>query len=193
MKTKRWWVVGVGLSLACSSSETPTDGGTDASSDIQAADVIVQEAGNDSGTACNALANGGNVIQQTFVATDAVTGDGGTIVSGTYLVTAAVMYTGADGGSGPTGTTIQESATFDVDAGTFERVQSAINDAGADGNAYRANGIYMTGDAGSMQASQTCPKAPLPFNSYDTNGTTLHIYAPAQGPNRAVMFEYTKQ
>jgi hypothetical protein len=177
--------------LGCSSDGTTSDGGTDASNDVTTPDAA-QEAGKDSGpTGCNSTSNIGMVVPQTFVATDAVTGDGGVLVQGTYALTAAVVYTGVDGGSGPTGTTYQDTAILD-DAGVYERVASVINDAGLDGSPLRQNGSFAV-DGGSIHVTQTCPAGTQPFTSYDSNGTVFHIYAPAAGPIPAVMFEYTKQ
>lgn len=191
---RTWWILGVCL-VGCSSSETPTDGGTDASidaaSDVQA--DAPQEAGKDGGTACNTLSNVGTVIQQTYVATDGVTGDGGTIVSGTYVLTAMNIYTGADGGSGPTGTTFQDTLALEADGGTYERVVSIVNDAGSDGGPIHQNGAY-TLNGSSLQIDQTCPVGTQPFTSYDSDGTKIHIYAPAAGlGSPALMSEYTKQ
>ena len=188
---KAWSVFGACL-LACSSQTNTSDGGTDASADViddVKADAP-QEAGKDAG--CNSLTNVGTVIQQMNVASDPVTGDGGTIVLGTYVCTAAVIYTGADGGSGPTGTTFQDTVFF-PDAGTYEQVTSIVNDAGADGSPIHHNGNYTL--AGStISITQTCPAGTQPFTTYDSNGTKLHIYAPAAGQgNPGLMLEYTKQ
>ena len=180
--------------VACSSEDTSGDGGTDASADVTR-DVTADasnEGGNDSGpTACNALSNIGTVIPQTYVALAAVSGDGGTIAAGTYVLTAAAVYTGTDGGSGPTGTTFQDTLAL-ADGGAYERVASIVNDAGVDGSPFHQNGgIVLNGS--SIQITQTCPSGMQPFTSYDSNGTKLHIYAPAAGNNPPVMFEYTKQ
>lgn len=196
---KAWSLFGACL-VACSTQSNTSDSGKDAGADVIAdasADVIEdvkadapQEAGNDAG--CNEVTNVGTVIQQLNVASAPVTGDGGTIATGTYVCTAAVVYTGADGGSGPTGTTIQETVLFH-DGRTYERVASIVSGAGADGSPIRQNGSYTL--AGStISITQTCPPGAQPFTSYDSDGTKLHIYAPAAGPgNPGVMFEYTKQ
>ena len=189
MRARFAWMVCL---LACSSQNPADDGGTDANGDVTS-DVTPQEAGKDSApTGCNALTNVGTVISQAFVATDPVTGDGGAVVNGTYVLTAAAIYTGADGGSGPTGTTFLDTLAIQ-DGGTYERVASIVNDAGLDGSPLRQNGSY-TLDASSFHATQTCPAGTQPFTSYDSNGTKVHIYAPAAGPNNpGLMFEYTKQ
>lgn len=187
-----WFGVGVCL-IACSSQGTPDDGGTDANANdgsVDAAADVVQEAGKDGGAGCNALVNAATVIDQLFVATAAASGDGGTLVSGTYFMTAASVYTGVDGGAGPTGTTFAE--TLVMDGGAYERVQIAVNDAGADGSPYHANG-NVTINGASVQVNQTCPILAQPFTTYDSNGTKLHIYAPPAGSNPGIMFEYTKQ
>jgi hypothetical protein len=181
--------------LACSSENASNDGGADASIDAaqDAASDAPQETGKDGGpTACNTVANVGTVIQQTYVATAPVTGDGGVLVEGTYVLTAAAAYTGTDGGSGPTGTTFQDTAVLD-DAGAYQRVVSIVNDAGLDGSPIHQNGSFVL-NGSSIQVTQTCPPGSQPFTSYDSDGTKFHVYAPAAGPgNPAVMFEYTKQ
>lgn len=189
---KLWCLLGVFL-LACSSQGTTDDGGTDASGDVTTANDAAQEAGKDSGpTGCNTVSNIGAVVPQTFVATDSPTGDGGALVEGTYVLTAAVVYTGADGGTGPTGTTFQDTAVVD-DAGSYERNVSIVNDAGLDGSPIHQNGSFAV-DGGAIHVDQTCPAGSQPFTTYDSDGTKFHIYAPAAGPNNPpVMFEYTKQ
>jgi hypothetical protein len=189
---KKWSLLGTCL-LACSSPSTSTDGGTDASGSDAQADVAQANDGGDGGpTGCNGLANVGPVTPQTFVASDPVTGDGGVIGEGTYVCTAAVVYTGADGGSGPTGTTLQDTLQIS-DGGVYQRVLSIVNDAGADGSPMHQNGHYTLGGS-SISITQTCPPGAQPFNSYDSSGTKFHVYAPAAGPgNPGLMFEYTKQ
>lgn len=176
--------------VACSNQNPSDGGGTDASVDNVTTDAP-QESGKDSGTACNTLSNLGAVIPQTFVALDPVAGDGGSIAPGTYVLTAAAVYTGADGGNGPTGTSFADTLAM-ADAGTYERVASIIDDAGFDGSPVHQNGSFVL-NGSSIQVKQTCPAGTQPFTSYDSNGTKLHLYAPAAGGNPAVMFEYTKQ
>lgn len=143
-------------------------------------------------TGCNALANVGSVVQQVYVATDGVVGDGGIINSGVYVLTAAAVYTGPDGGTGPTGLALTD--TVALDGGAYERVLSAVNDAGLDGSPIRQNGTFVLEDGGGIQVLMTCPVGAQPFNSYGINGAKFRIYAPAAGPNiPAVMYEYTKQ
>ncbi|MCC6900691.1 MAG: hypothetical protein IT377_17050 [Polyangiaceae bacterium] len=143
-------------------------------------------------TGCNGLANVGSAVQQLYVATDAVVGNGGIIKSGTYVLTAAAVYTGPDGGTGPTGLALTD--TLAVDGGAYERVVSALNDAGLDGSAIRQNGTFTLEDGGGIQVAMTCPVGPQPFTSYDSDGTKVHLYVPAAGPgNPPLMFEYTKK
>lgn len=188
---------GLGVALGCSSSSettTPSGGGTDASVDAvgDATADALQDSGTDTGsTACNALSNVGAVVQQMYVATDPVTGSGGAIPAGTYVLTAAAIYTGPDGGVGPTGTTLADTLAI-ANGGKYERVASIVNDAGLDGSPVHQNGGF-TVDGGSMQLLQTCPLGSQPFKSYDSDGTKLRIYAPAEGFGPGVMFEYTKQ
>lgn len=188
---------GLGMALGCSSSAettTPSGGGNDASGDAvgDATADAPQDAGTDTGsTACNAISNVGAVVQQTYVATDPVTGDGGGIPTGTYVLTAAEVYTGPDGGVGPTGTTFSDTLALS-NGGKYERVASIVNDAGLDGSPLHQNGEF-TVDGGSLRVILTCPVGSQPFKSYDSDGTKLRIYAPAAGSGPGVMFEYTKQ
>ncbi len=188
--------------LACSSEDEAVDAPTDSGVDVTVeagtdagADVTEdapQEADSDGAPSeCNTVANVGSVIQQMFVATDAVTGNGGTLVAGTYVLTAAAVYVGAGGSSGPTGLTLQDTVAID-DAGLYQRVVSAIDDAGLDGSPIHQNGSFIV-NGSSIQVAQTCPPGSQPFTSYDSDGTKFRIYAPAVGVNPAVMFEYTKQ
>jgi hypothetical protein len=177
--------------VACSNSSSS---GTDASVDA-APDVTVdapQDAGTDTGPmGCNALSNVGTVVQQMYVATDPVTGKGGAIAPGTYVLTAAAVYSGPDGGVGPTGTTYTDTVAFSMGA-TYERVASVVDDAGLDGSPIRQNGAFTT-DGGSIQVKQTCPKGAQPFTSYDSDGTKVRIYAPAGIFGPGLMYEYTKK
>lgn len=189
---------GLGLAMGCSSSSTPSGGGTDASVDAvgdavgDATTDPPQDAGTDTGSAaCNALSNVGAVVQQMYVATEPVTGDGGAIPTGTYVLTAAVVYTGPDGGVGPTGTTFVDTLALS-NGGQYERVSSIVNDAGLDGSPLHQNGGFKT-NGGSLQVIMSCPAGSQPFKSYDSDGTKLRIYAPAAAFGPGVMFEYTKR
>jgi len=194
-------VVAAACLLACSSEDTtanhPTDAGVDATVEAGAdatIDVTVDapgEADTDGPSECNSLTNVGAVVQQMYVATDAVTGTGGTIAAGTYVLTAAAVYVGANGNSGPTGLTLQDTLAIDG-SGAYERVLSAIDDAGADGTPVHQNGSFIV-NGSSIQVTQTCPPGWQPFTSYDSDGTKVKIYAPAGGGFPPVMFEYTKQ
>lgn len=192
---------GLAVAIGCStSSQTtpPSGGGTDGSVDAvadsptDAPTDAAQDAGADTGpAACNALSNVGAAVQQMYVATDPVTGDGGAIPAGTYVLTAAVVYTGPDGGVGPTGTTYADTLALS-NGGNYERVASVVNDAGLDGSPLHQNGAFMI-DGGSIQVTMTCPRGSQPFQSYDSDGTKLRIYAPAAAFGPGVMFEYTKR
>lgn len=191
-------LVALACLVACSSDDTTPYHGTDASFDA-AADASLdatadapQEAGSDSGSAaCNELSNIGTVVPQTFVATDAVSGAGGLLVAGTYVLTAAVVYTGPGGGTGPTGLKLRDTLIIDA-SNLYQRVTSIVDDAGVDGSPLHENGAFVV-DGSSIQVTQTCPPGVQPFTSYDSNGTTIHIYASAAGGSPAVMFEYTRQ
>lgn len=180
--------------LGCSNQNASSGGETDAVSDT-VDDVTVEapeDAGTDTGsTACNALSNVGAVVQQMYVATDPVTGDGGAVASGTYVLTAAAVYTGPDGGVGPTGTTFTDTLAMS-EGGTYERVASIVDDAGLDGSPLHQNGRF-TLDGGGIKVTQTCPSGKQPFTSYDSDGTKLRLYVPAGVYGPGVMFEYTRR
>jgi hypothetical protein len=194
---KGFWVIGVCL-LGCSSQDATGGSGTDASTDMTADATVdatadaAADAAEGGLTECNALSNVGTVIQQMYVSTDGVVGDGGALAAGTYVLTAAAVYTGPDGGTGPTGTALADTVAL-AGGGGYERVVSIINDAGLDGSPIHQNGSFTLFDGGGIQVNQSCPAGAQPFTSYDSDGTTLRIFAPAAGPNPAVMFEYTKQ
>lgn len=194
--------------MACSGQTPSSAGGTDASSDVRSdvsSDVgsdVSSDVGSDvtadapkdtdaGSTACNALSNVGAIVQQMYVATNPVTGDGGVIAAGTYVLTAAAVYTGPDGSVGATGTTLSDTLAL-ADGGAYERVVSVVNDAGLDGSPFHQNGRF-TSDGGSVQVTQTCPPGRQPFTSYDSDGTRLRIYAPAGALGPGVMFEYTRR
>lgn len=200
--------------MVCSCQSSTGGGGVDAGADVTAdagadvtadvgADVTAdagadvaedapQDAGEDAGsTECNALSNVGAVVQQMYVATAPVTGDGGVIAAGTYVLTAAVVYTGPDGGVGATGTTFTDTLAL-MEGGNYERVASVTDDAGQDGSPFHQNGRFAS-DGGSLQVTQTCPPGRQPFTSYSSDGTRLRIYAPAGAFGPGVMFEYTRR
>ncbi len=183
---------------SCQSSPSGTDAsGTDASVTDAVADMTPDapqdlDSGTDAGpTECNTLANIGAVVSQMDVATAAVTGAGGVIATGTYVLTAAAVYTGAGGSAGPTGATFADTLVI-ADAGAYERVFSIVNGPAPDGT-YRQNGSFTT-DGASIEVTTTCPPGAQPFTSYDSDGTTVRIYAPSTGAlSPGLMFEYTRQ
>lgn len=170
-------------------------GGTGGSTGGTAGSSTGGSAGSGTGGApagCNALVNVGSVVQQMYVATDGIVGDGGIVNSGTYVLTAATVYTGPDGGTGATGLSLTD--TVALDGGAYERVLSAVDDAGLDGSPIRQNGTFVLEDGGGIQVVMTCPAGAQPFTSYASDGTKLRIYAPAAGPGSpALMYEYTKK
>src|ERR1019366_7009192 len=90
---------------ACSSSpgdSTATDAGTDAAQD--AGHDAANDAATDAPQACNALVNGAPTIPIDQVASEPPLPQGGTVVDGTYWLTAVVIYTGASGPTGASGT-----------------------------------------------------------------------------------------
>ena len=181
---KAWWcLLGVCL-LGCSSQDpSSSDGGANGSADDAQPDAPKPSDGG-----CNNLANIGPVVQEMYVASDPPTGDGGTIADGTYACTAVVIYTGPDGGTGAVGATIQD--TVAVNGTVYERVYSAVNDAGDDGSTFHQNGHFTLSGGSGISIAATCPTVlKQPFTSYDSDGTKLRFYAP--GPRW--MFEYTKQ
>lgn len=182
------------MASGCQNSPSGTDASVDASVD-EIGDVTAdapQDSGTDTGsTACNALTNVGPVVQQMYVASNPVTGDGGVIATGTYVLTGATVYSGPDGGVGATGTTYADTLAMS-DGGTYERAATVVDDPALEPLYYRQNG-RITSDGGSLQVTQTCPAGRQPFTSYDSDGTRLRIYAPAGALGPGVMFEYTRQ
>lgn len=184
--------------LVCGCPSSPggddagNDGGTDAFS-VMTPDAPEVPATDSGPMACNAVTNIGTVISQMFVATDPVTGTGGVIAAGTYVLTAASVYTGIGGMTGPTGTTYSDTLVI-ADGGAYERVLSIV-DGVMTGTPIHQSGSFAT-DGASITVTQTCPPGPQPFTSFDSDGTTVRIYAPADafGPGvPGVMFEYTRQ
>jgi hypothetical protein len=85
-------------------------------------DVATPDAGSapaDAGE-CTSIANDGPLVTWQNIAGDPPAATGGVIALGTYYVTAVNVYTGADGGTAPTQTTMREtlslSAAYYVDS-----------------------------------------------------------------------------
>jgi hypothetical protein len=180
----------------CESSPSATDASATDASVTDARVEVTADASEDSGrdtgsTECNALSNIGTVVPVMNVATAPATGSGGVIASGTYVLTAASIYTGPGGSEGPSGATLADTLVV-ADGGDYERVFAVVNGPAPDGT-YRQNGRFVT-DGASIEVTQTCPPGRQPFTSYDSDGTTVRIYAPAAGARSpAVSFEYTRQ
>jgi hypothetical protein len=175
MTTKTWWVLGLCL-VACSSSETPTDdGGTDASADATTDapnDASPTDAGKDSAPTCSGFVTDAAAIMQMFVATDTPVGDGGTLVDGIYDITSWSVYTGVDGGTGPTGR--MSSATQNIEAGAWGYDEHwTLGDAGG---VQDVSGTFTTLDGGGLVGVGKCGGS-SPFTSYSTDGTNVTFFS----------------
>jgi hypothetical protein len=180
------WVV-FGAMMACSSSSNVV--GTDAGLDVvtpphkdASGAPAPDDAGDDSSASqpCNNVALSGSPVAVTRIATPAQSGDGGTVVDGTYVVTAFYVYTGYDGGTGPTSATYR--ATNVIEAGTFEFVQEFDG-----GPPLPASGTF-TLSGPSVLIGPLCPtRSPSIYTSYTSDGTTITLYAPTAKPPQALV------
>jgi hypothetical protein len=181
------------LFVACSDNSSTTDAGTDAGPDVApkkdsgGADVAA-DAPDDTGTPpCNTLVAADAAVQQMKVATTPVVGDGGLFAPGTYVLVGASVYTGPDGGTGPTGTTMYLTTTID-DAGAFAAIQ-ILTDGGAPA-VNDSNGTLTPLDGGALSGKQTCPGVgSLIFTSYSSDGTNIGLYAPKINPPQAIFMQ----
>jgi hypothetical protein len=120
------------------------------------------------------------------------TPSGGAFPAGTYVMTSDVIYTGPDGGTGPTNVTYQAVARTGGSSGDTWEYSSihTIGSAVFNGN---LAGHYVIVDGGGMTMTVDCP-APLPIgvNAYDSTPTSYTLYDPtAAGGTEAIT--YTKQ
>jgi len=164
--------------VGCSSQNAVSDGGVDAATDATIADgggdAQPTDAGTDSSLSCSGLVIDAGAIAPVFVATPPPVGTGGTIVDGVYDITAWSVYTGADGGTGPTGE--MTAGAMVIQAGAYRyRHDVRQGDAGA---VVDTNGTFTTPDGGALVGQQNCPtQGPQPFTSYSTDGGVLVMYS----------------
>jgi hypothetical protein len=177
---RAWWLVlssGVAMAAtACSSSavDAPADAGRadaaakgdaapEASTPTEEASV---EAETEAAASCGDLANDAPTITVRQEATDPPVLAGGTIADGTYFLTAAVIYTGADGPSGPTGTA---QTTVHIIGSTVQQT-----------NAGTGTETYTLATGGStLTATETCPTPGVTQATYTATATTLTVAVPA--------------
>lgn len=192
---KAWLgLAGLGVAVflvACSGNDPGTDAGTDAGMSADAGkdggdsqpdagrdggvDAGV-DAGTmqDAGNQCSGIVTDAGEIEQLFVAAATPVGVGGTIVAGSYDVTAWSVYTGADGGTGPTGVLVV--AVMVIEPGGIYRYQHRMRQGGAS-FMLDTNGTFTTLDGGVVVGQQLCPPGAQPFTSYSTDGTNLLMYS----------------
>lgn len=132
--------------------------GSDASTDADAGDA------GDAGGACNTIVNTSGVVELVAVAAQAPAQTGGAITQGKYVLTEYTQYTGADGGVGPTGSTLKE--TLMISAATLDGVQ--------------AEGSVEAGIGADQRYT----------HAYTAAGNTLAL-APSCGPFNGLAVKYT--
>ncbi len=172
---------------ACSSSSSGGDSTTDAGSDtstadsstndgamahdsaaVDASDSSVDDA-SEAGGACNTLANVAQPVTIEQVAALPPAPQGGTFVDGTYVLTDFTAYTGADGQTGPEGTT---QITLQVSGDTFQVVSD-------DTPTTRTVSVVVSGT--NVTATDTCPDAMVFDERFTATATGFVIYLGADG------------
>jgi hypothetical protein len=132
--------------------------------------------------ACNTIAVGPTVVAIAQIAADPLTPVGGAIVDGTYHLTSAVLYTGAGGGSGPLGVSIQQSIS--LHAGAVDTVSVS------GGTTTRTSGLVTTNGTSQATFSQTCPTSKAgSTDEYSVSGSSLILFA-TNGAGQTVMYTY---
>lgn len=187
------WVLSCAVLMACGNDSSTNDAGADATADVVVkkdsgpADAAPDVAADTGPSACNALVAPDATVMEQYVATAAVTGDGGPFVSGTYVATARSIYTGVDGGTGPTGTTYDIILVVD-DAGAYQGLQVMAD--GGKPTVLDLNGVTTVLDGGGALMKVDCPiNGSLIFTSYSSDGTNVGFYAPATKPPQALFMK----
>jgi len=150
---------------ACSSSPgvaPGTDAGGDAASDAHSL-ADTGDGGLDAPIACNTLVNSASAIPIEQVASDPPAPAGGTPVDGTYALTAAVIYTGAGGPTGASGTT---QTTLQITGGTIQ-VASSGDPA--------TRTVTFTTSGTSLASVDTCPDTDTRPGTYTATPTTFLV------------------
>lgn len=125
--------------------------------------------GGDAGTGCTELAPTGGVINQNAVNDDPPAGTGGTIEDGVYDITDALVYVGAAGLPGPTGSSFQGSIR--ITGTTFERVIVFRSSAGASTET-RSSGTLATTNSNAT-VTLACPTASQEQLTYSVATTSV--------------------
>jgi hypothetical protein len=126
----------------------------------------------DSGAACNALTNDGNVVDQNRVVGDPPTGTGGSITDGTYELTQAQVYVGAAGTPGPSGVTYR--GVLRLTNGKLERVTAMQANQGATPIESRTFAELVAGGT-TFTVTQSCPAPFQDQYTYSVLNNTLNI------------------
>jgi hypothetical protein len=162
---------------AADASKSSSDGGGEAGTEAGGSTEASAEAGShaesgasDGAVVCNSLVNAAPVVEQVNVATAPPTPAGGPMPSGTYYLTAAKVYTGADGGAGPTGITDQYTAV--ITGTSFEDVANVVGEGGSG-----TFGGTVTTSGSSIAITFTCGNSGTSgFTAFDSDGTTFTVY-----------------
>jgi hypothetical protein len=182
------------LHPACSSGPrdaTGTDAGGDAAGDAHSTpdtqgpgDSAASDAAADAPPVCNTLVNSGATVTVDQVASDPPAPQGGTLLDGRYTLTTAVIYTGA---SGPTGSTGTAQMTLQVMGNT-------VQVAGTGQPATRT--VTITTSGTSIDSVDTCPDTDTRSDTYTATPTTFTIQLDGGTDDagaRTVVETFTKQ
>jgi hypothetical protein len=167
---------------AASDASSPTD----AASRIDASDASppAADAPDDAPLTCNALVNSAPTITVEQVASDPPSPQGGTVADGTYAMTAAVIYTGAAGPSGPSGTA---QTTLQISGSTIQ-----VANAGQPATRTVTFTISGTG----IDSVDTCPDTDERPATYTATPTSLVVELAAGTDDagaRTLVETFTKQ
>ena len=133
---------------------------------------------------CNTIADVGTDVAQVGVAEAAPAATGGTIVDGTYVVTSAVVYTGAGGLTGPSGSIVH--ATSVNTGGAYEYVDTGTN-------ASVTSGMYQTSGTNTILVLQYCPtQTVINFSTYTASPTEFTLYD-STNPSAVAALTFTLQ
>jgi hypothetical protein len=124
-------------------------------------------------TGCHPLTNDADPVEIMLVAQDLPAPGGGLIRNGTYFLTAMNRYTGASGGSGPTGAMWQETVQYNG-----PEVWMIYNQFDAAGE-QKLTLHFQPDDNGGIAYSATCPQSlSVPYDHYTfTDPDTMKLYS----------------
>jgi hypothetical protein len=152
------------------------EGGVDAGPEDARADAA--------GGACNTLMNTAPLVSEEEVAMAAPKPMGGTVSDGTYFLTTATLFTGPQGGTGPTGTQYQWVTKTSGDA--YE-VSLSITGRGASDSVTSGTSVAS---GSTVSFTQTCPVAKNATSTYgfDADGTSVTLYGTQLGTVTGYVF-----